>query len=141
MKLMAVFKHCCFLKESGLIEVWSSHHHAILVILLDKGFLFQPSSDIDEFLAAKDAYTLRACTSLSQKTGDDGSQGSSEVSSRRSHSDAEVLAHEFLSFPRTQLCTKRRIQLCAVRKTLRKQSPVLRRLTQMHNMRIQVTMT
>ena len=54
---------------------------------------------------------------------------------------SEVSAHEFLSFPRIQFCTERRIQLCAVRKTLRKQLPVLRRLTQIYNMRIQVTMT
>ena len=54
---------------------------------------------------------------------------------------AEVSAHEFLSFPQIQLCTERRIQLCAVRKTLRKQLPVLHRLTQIYNMRIQVTMT
>jgi hypothetical protein len=53
----------------------------------------------------------------------------------------EVSAHDFLSFPRIQFCTERRIQLCAVRKTLRKQLPVLRRLTQIYNMRIQVTMT
>ena len=45
------------------------------------------------------------------------------------------------SFTRIEFCTKRRIQLCAVRKTLRKQLPVLRRFTQMHDMCMQVTMT